>query len=413
MAIKIRCQLSKTKGLSKILYFYGLDYSVVVHPTIHGEPILTSQAFYYLEHLECVAEVRFENHSDRMSDREIEYLLDNYLFVYSTTDDSSRISTKVTDMKYVVSNNHMYSYYDQGCTEALILDKANDESVIDIETIDSDDNTDFSHWCLIENYSESIIDDYVSQMAKLIDKKAIVKVLPDEDRDGYFGKIKLIECTDGLLDYYQAQKLDYSITPRDIKPNQEYFTLDSSFKHTSELVIPVETIKSTALYNPLLLSYYFSGLKESNPLQGFVGFYNVLEYYFEEAPLLLNKKANIEREQLKCVVELISNESEIYDFISKQEGGYKVQLTKCIKSSSSVSINGFDSDDKDNLITNVANWLYSIRCAVVHSKKTRKGKTTAIFEPYTPESDNLSLAIPLIKWLSIQCVFKDNQLSKV
>ena len=47
------------------------------------------------------------------------------------------------------------------------------------------------HWCLIENYSESIIDEYVSQMAKLIDKKAIVNVLPDEDRDGYFGKIKL------------------------------------------------------------------------------------------------------------------------------------------------------------------------------------------------------------------------------
>ena len=81
MAINLRLQLSEGKGLGKALVFHGLDFNVVVHPTIHGEPLLTSQAFYYLDEMESVAEIRFDNPDDLLNTHELEYIVDNYLFL--------------------------------------------------------------------------------------------------------------------------------------------------------------------------------------------------------------------------------------------------------------------------------------------------------------------------------------------
>ena len=78
MALSVKYQLSKSKGLSKILYCHGLEFTVVIHPTIHGDPILTSQAFYYLDHLECVAEFRFEDPSKKPTNNQVEYLLPSF-----------------------------------------------------------------------------------------------------------------------------------------------------------------------------------------------------------------------------------------------------------------------------------------------------------------------------------------------
>lgn len=63
------------------------------------------------------------------------------------------------------------------------------------------------------------------------------------------------------------------------------------------------------------------------------------------------------------------------------------------------------------LVTNISDWLYKIRCAVVHSKKSRRGQTEAIFEPYSDEADNIQAALSVIKWLSQKCILKDNELT--
>ena len=84
-------------------------------------------------------------------------------------------------------------------------------------------------------------------------------------------------------------------------PNQEEIILKAQYENGIDVYLPVETVHLDKLYNPILLSYYFSGLKEVNPLLSFIGFYNVLEYYFEEAPLLIGKKAKFERDQMECV----------------------------------------------------------------------------------------------------------------
>ena len=410
MALNLKFQLSGCKGLSKAIVFHGLELEIVVHPTIHGEPILTAQAFYYLEHLEAVAEVRFENTEERISNIRVEYIIDNYLFAYSKKHDDSRISTKVTEPLYWSEDySQMHLSYDRRSTEALVLDKYNDKSVLSIEPLEENDNTDFCDWCLVKNYSDGIIEEYVSKMNELIHKKILIKVLPTEERDGYFGKMRLLECGDGLLNYHQAQALDSSFSSRDIQQNQKQVVLKPYIDDGQDSYIPVETIHIEKYYSPTLLSYYFSGLKELNPLTSYVGFYNVLEYYFEEAPKLLNQTARSEKEQLRCVILWLKSNAEISAFLNKQGEDFKIKVRNNITTSTQVEIQGFDFDKSADLIEGLSNWLYSIRCSIVHSKKSRKGSPTSIFEPYSEESNNIQFVIPIIKWLAIACLEKDQE----
>src|SRR6478752_6295254 len=82
-------QLTNSRGLGRVVYCQGLEVPVVILPTVHGEPLLTAQAFYYLEELECIARMSTDAISancqviDSELARRCEYIIDNYLFAYS------------------------------------------------------------------------------------------------------------------------------------------------------------------------------------------------------------------------------------------------------------------------------------------------------------------------------------------
>ncbi|HCE2683311.1 hypothetical protein P3489_05970 [Vibrio parahaemolyticus] len=406
MALTISFQLSNSKGLGKIISFKGLGYELTIHPTIHGEPILTSQAFYYLNTLDCIAFLRMTTEQGILRQDQIEYLIDNYLFEYSTINPKSRITTKVDEFVYWKDSTYnLYHHYDQANTGALIVDQGNDPTVIDIQPIDNDAVC-FSDWCIPKNYTGDIVEDYVEKMHSLLDEKVMLFIEPNEHRNGYMGKKRIFKCGEGLLDLYQAERLDRI---RNIKDSDEEFVIKSSFSDAYDVYIPIERVNCERLYNPLLLSFYFSGLNDKNPLNSFVGYYNVLEYYFEEAPNLLGTHAHFEKDQLECVVRLISNHNDIASFMTSLESGVKAKLSQPIATSSSVSINRFKSGSP-NYTKAISAWLYEIRCAVVHSKKTRKGRTTPIFEPYSEEANNIKVALPIVRWLAILCIKKDYEL---
>ncbi len=413
MALNIQFQLSNGRGLGKAIVFHGLKFNVVVHPTIHGQPILTSQAFYYLDQLDSIAEIRFETDKEALRDSEVEYLIDNYLFKYSKLHADSFMTSKVTDPKYWRDDySDMYAEYDHRNTNALVLDKGNDESVLAIRPLDESDDTDLSDWCLVRNYSDIIISQYVSSMSELVHKKMHIEVMPTLERDGYVGKKRILECDAGLLSYYQAQSLDHSFSPRDVQPGQNSIVLKAYSENIADVDIPVETVHLDKVFNPILLSYYFSGLKAVNSLISFVGFYNVLEYYFEEAPIILNVAASNEKKQLKCVIEWLVNDNDISDFFQKNGADFVSQTRKNIETSSTIDIEGFDVGNSANLVTGLAKWLYSIRCAIVHSKKTRSGQDTATFEPYSDEAENIHDAILVVRWLSVACIEKDCEIGR-
>jgi len=404
-SLTIKFQLSNSTGLKKIIHMSGLGYDLIIHPTIHGEPILTSQAFYYLNNLESIANLTINHDMSQLTDNQIEYLIDNYLFEYSTIDLDSKLTTKVTDLVYWRDNVHsLYHNYDKMNTGALIVDKANDDAVIDIQPID--DNTCLSDWCIPKNYTDEIISNYVKSMQALLNKKVMLTMMPNQYKDGYIGKKRIFECSEGLLDLYQAEKLD---NIRRINPEDNDFLLKSSFDDEYDIYLPIENITCEKLYNPLLLSYYFSGLNDKNPLNNYVGYYNVLEYYFEEAPTILGVTARYEREQLKAVIDLLTDNVEINTFFQAQPQPENSIIKNNISTSSSIDIQGLDLT-VSNLVDNLSKWLYDIRCAIVHSKKTRRGQETAIFEPYSEESIHIKIALPIIRWLSILCIKKDYEL---
>lgn len=411
MALNIKLQLANSVGLSELLMFDGLSHKVLVHPTIHGEPLITAQAFYYLEQLESVAEIRFEGGDTALSEQQMVYLVDNYLFEYSKLNNESKMSTKLVEGKYWKFDVcEFYAQYDQRNTEALVVDSLNDESVHWIKSLDPLDNTDFNDWCIVKNYSDPIFQSYLQSMSDLLNKKVSVFITPTDDTSGYIGKLRLLKPDYGLIDYYQAQKID-DLTVRDIKPGCVSVNIKSSMTETAIESIPVRHIRLEKQYSPLLLSYYFSGLKEQNCLLVFIGFYNVLEYYFEEAPTLLGKQAKVEVEQIKCVVELLVTCDDIENFITAQEPSLTAKLRSNIQSSSGIEISRFAPANKTENINELGRWLYEIRCAIVHSKKTRKGKTTAIFEPYSSQSQNVAPALPFLKWLAALCIEKDHELN--
>lgn len=287
MALNVNVQLSSSEGLLEIVVFKGLSHDVVVRPTIHGEPLLTVQPFYYLEQLESVAVIRYKDGEKPLSDQETEYIVDNYLFQYSKINDRSRASTKVSEGKYWIDDvSEIYSPYDQKNTMALVIDALNDPSVHSIKDLEQEDGTDFNDWCVIRNYSDSVFYSYLESMRRFVDKKVFVTVFPTDERDGYIGKARLIKCEGMLIDYYQAQEID-KITARDIQPGSEFLEIHSPSCESATKEIPVRFITHTKKYNPTLLSFYFSGLRESNPLLSFLSYYNVLEYFLKMPQLSL------------------------------------------------------------------------------------------------------------------------------
>ncbi len=389
----------------KVLLFSGLSHQMLVHPIVHGEPVLTAQAFYYLEQLEAVAKVRFESDSDFRTEEEFEYLVDNYLFEYSKINPESRLSFKITEGKFWKNDSYdFYSMADQKDTEVLTLDLLNDKSVHGIEAIDSTDRVDLTNWDIGRNYALEIFEPYQASMVSLLGKKVNVFVSPSENRAGYMGRLRVIKTGYGLITRGQAEHLT-NISLRSITSTSTSIKLAAADVADCCEDLPLERISSSKQYNPVMLSHYFSGLKEHNPLKSYVGFYNVLEYYFEEAPRLLGRPLSNELSQLKCVVELIATAEEVKKFFSSLPTQvYHAIFSDLPTTSGEVIPRIVNAAD---LRQDLARWLYEIRCAVVHSKKTRKGLTAPSFEPYSQSANVVKNTIPIIQWLAVQCIEKD------
>lgn len=405
MAINRLLQLENGIGLSKVVVCSGLNVPAIIHPMVHGEPALTAQAFYYLDHLDTVAQVRFETEQDVLSDDKIEFLIDNYLFEYSKRHPESRMSFKVLEGKFWQDDAHdHYLIADRGLTKVLVADVLNDEAVHSIEAIDPDDTVDLQDWDIGRNYIKDGLDRYIEHVTGVLEKKVMAIIMPSANRDGYMGKMRVVKPELSLIDYDSAMALT-DLSLRQISEQAESVTLGWRGDHS----LPVERIVATKFHNPVMLSHYFSGLHELNPLKSFVGFYNVLEYYFEEAPGILRKDARTEKLQLECVVELLVTDQEVSGFIGSLGAKKLATIKTDLPTTSGIKISRYD--ETAGAGKDLARWLYEIRCAVVHSKKTRKGQLTPAFEPYTAESQALISVTPVIRWLAVKCIEKDSDLN--
>ncbi|MNF77051.1 hypothetical protein D3C85_783690 [compost metagenome] len=401
------CQLHESKGLCKVIYFSGLKFDLIIHPYVYGEPLVTTQSLYFLEDLGSIAKLRVE-HPNTITDNEMEYLIDNYLFKYSLSDDLSKVCAKITTPAFWAPDfSDFYQYHDKRNTRALTLDPYNDDSILEISDIDGSQWA-FSDYCFPKEFINDALSESAIKIKSLFERKILVKIIPNEERDGYFGKLRLLKSDGYLLDYTQAINLDW-IDFYNIKDKAAFSV--KSHLDDSVLELPIQRVDCNKTFSPTLLSYYFSGLRERNVLLSFIGYYNVLEHYFEEASAILGNTNASEKINLRTVVSLITNHSDLYTFITNNKS-LQYDIVKDVETSSGINIKGVVVNDDVSLLADISDWLYTIRCAVVHSKKMRKGKLEAIFEPYTSQSENIVSALVVIKWLSQKCIIKDHELKR-
>lgn len=403
------CQLYESEGIAKIIVFSGLDFDLIIHPYVYGEPLVTLQPVYFLEQLGSIAKLEVE-HPKKISELETEYLIDNYLFEYSLIHDSSRLCSKInTPAFWAPDFSDLYQYHDQRRTRALTLDPLNDDSIISIQDLNGKDWA-FTDYCIPKEFIDDALKESATKILDLHKQKLIAMINVTSERDGYYGKLRLLENEGNLIDFTQAVRFEY-ISEYSLKDKASY-KLSSDIEHENSIELPIERVTATKKYSPTLLSFYFSGLRERNPLISFTGFYNVLEYYLEEAPVILGiQPLRTERENLQKVVELFTDQNELYTKLNSLSSKSKAKLQNDIISSSRVKIKGLRIINRTSLIKDLSDWLYGIRCAVVHSKKSRKGKVEAIFEPYSKEVDNITPALEVIKWLAQKCIIKDSTIS--
>jgi hypothetical protein len=328
MAHHALLQLSGSKGIGRFVLFKGLKYTVLVKPTVYGNPVLSVQGIYFLEQMKCATHVRDE---DALSESELEYILDNYLFEFAKQHPETRMAFRVAEGVFWQDDlSSMYHSADQMLTETLALDQLNDKSVLQIDALDPADNIDLNDWDIGANYAKAVLAEYVENISTLLQKKVLVKVMPSEERDGYFGKLRVVRPQALCIDVFQATALEnvdpssLGATHNDDVPTS--FRLADSATYGCETELVVEKITATKTYAPILLSHFFSGVKETNPLKAYLAYYNILEYYFEEAPTLLSKNARTELEQLKCVMELLTTEAGVAAKLTSIDLIYALQL---------------------------------------------------------------------------------------
>jgi hypothetical protein len=412
MAHHALLQLSGSKDIGRCVLFKGLKCTVLVKPTVYGNPVLSVQGIYFLEQMECVAHVRDE---DELSQSELEYILDNYLFEFAKQHPETHMTFRVAEgMFWQDDLSSMYQSADQMLTETLALDQLNDTSVLQIDALDPADNIDLNDWDIGVNYAKAVLAEYVENISTLLQKKVLVKVTPSEERDGYFGKLRVVRPQAPYIDVFQATALEnvdpssLGATHNDDVPTS--LRLSDSATYGCETELDVEKITATKTYAPILLSHFFSGVKETNPLKAYLAYYNILEYYFEEAPALLSKNARTELEQLKCVMELLTTEADVAAKLTSIDPDIRFAIASPLLPSVGPAILGVDLA-QPSLRGEFARWLYEIRCAVVHSKKTRRGSPASGFEPYTEAAKSASVGIEIVRWLAILCIEKDHDLA--
>jgi len=400
--------------MKKVVSFEGLEFPIVIAPTLHGEPLLTTQAFYYLSQLESAVRIRFEkrksipkHNSTKELERRFEYIIDNYLFEYSKKHPQEQITSKVTDLKYWENDMLTYQGYDENKTLALALDVYNDKSVVELSDDDLPTKNHWNDWCLVSNYTSEYIATYVNSMQSVLNKTVRVET-KDHDELGT-GKfvLPLVQVDEGILTYYQANMLEV-LQPHRLDIKNSFVLVSRGIKSDSDFILPLEEIRTEKYYDADLLSYYFAAVREHLPISKFRCFYNVLEYFFEEAPKKLGEQAKNERKQISCVVRWVASPGSIMKFIDLQGESYSKQLKRDLITSSGTKIKAV-TISATNAEQRISELLYAIRCAIVHSKKTRKGSVEARIVPYSEDEKIAELVVPIIQHLAILCIEKDSE----
>ena len=405
MASNLSFPLTNSRGLGKVVFFNGLKFPIVVTPSIMGEPMITAQPFYFLDRLESEAKWRFPSGQDVPSEREIEYVTDNYLYEYSKKHPDSKLTSKTFECIYWRDDpDDHYFHYDWRDTRCLVLDTLNDPSIVECSYQDHPNKGHVYDWCLIRPYCEEALEEYREKLRRAMEISVFVKT----DRHPSLGTgettLPIIVVDGGLLTLDQVKMFEV-VEPDAPNPNSPFYRVHRGMPSESNFSILQEVIQTSKYFDEQLLAYYFSAVRDTSPVSQFKNYYNVLEYFFEEAPKLLGIAAPTERLQVESVLRWAVAPLDLLNRILSLPVQTLSRITQPRNTSSGEVVAGVNLSAPD-LILEFAVHIYALRNACIHSKKTRKGAATPRIAPSTAEEEILSDEMPIIRWLSTQCIEK-------
>lgn len=409
MGINYDFQLTNSMGLGKIVFFSGLQFPMVISPSLIGEPLLTAQAFYFLERLECVARVKFES-SDDMPTAEseeelmqkIEYVMDNYLFAYSRMHPESKITSKPNEFIFW-HDDPLYHYfeYDWRMTQCLVLDGANDESIELCRDDEHDATESWEDWLLFNCYFLPIHEEYRKRLEDAMKHTVTVRTQEHTSLETGDYHLPIIKMRSKPLSLEQVRMFEV-VYPGN-KTDSSYHRVNRGIPTPDDLEIPKEELIVTSYHDSHLLSYYFCALRDHDPISQFKNLYNVLEYFFDDAPTILGVTANRESEQLDAVVRCAISAFDLKSEIMALGSRYLNKVCSPRLTSSDETIRSLDISAPD-IIKAYSSRLYEIRNACLHSKKTRRGRKEARIVPATEDESIVADELTLLMWLASQCI---------
>lgn len=413
MAVDVDLALTNARGLKKIIFFSGLDFPMVIVPSLLGEPMLTSQAFYFMERMDSIARFYFEdarllpNVPEEEFARTLEYLIDNYLFEYSKKYRDSKLSSKVTEYVYTrVDPDSYYHEYDWGLTSCLIADTSNDPSIEECSDVNHLTKDDWLDWCLFNNYFQEIYQRYVDELHAAMQNRVIVKTKNHPTLGTAISSLPIVTNVSTPLILEQAMMFEV-VNPNRYDSSSSTYNVSRGRPSPLDITLPQETITANKKHSAELLSYYFCALRDQSPISQFKNYYNVLEYFFEDAPRILGRTARVELDQIKAVVEWSVDQTQLSNEINASGSRIVSEIIRAQVTSSGETIPPINLSSSD-IRGEYASRLYSIRNACFHSKRTRRGRTEPRIVPATDDERIIRNELPVLQWIAIQCIEKQS-----
>ncbi|MCD4732114.1 MAG: hypothetical protein K8R74_16015, partial [Bacteroidales bacterium] len=219
--------------------------------------------------------------------------------------------------------------------------------------------------------------------------------------------LPLVKPNPTILNFHQAEMFEV-VSTRDFNEKNDYYEVNRGLSDEDNLKIVQEVIEAKNYHDRELLSYFFSALRDKSPITQFRNLYNVLEFFFEEAPRKLGIRVRSERQMIAAVFAWAIPANELYEFLISLPDNVLSALSVQQTTSSGITIEGINIDST-NLIQETSERVYEIRNACMHSKKTRRGLTTARFVPTSKEENILKNEYWLMHWLAIKVIEKDTE----
>jgi len=383
--------LTHSKGFKTIIKFTGLDCPFRIIPSLPSQlNFFTRQPYYFLEDIEAIGCLDFP-YGWNKDPKDTMAIADNYLFQYSLRNPESRLTARSYEaapyQPWKVDENKEYLRVDNDHIEfrepSLISEMESHELVF-----------------FYRQRSEVGVDgEVIRPFNELYEvcREGFEKFLESKSSEG---KIRLnsVPYAAGELEAFFFIDLPHNTSKEEVVEIFKSYGIDES------KFLPFEFIECHEKYNQTLLEFYFAALRDVSPLTEFKNYYNIIEYFFEEAAIQ-KLKADLKLElcgrmselptcsDLSSLKDLLKNKIDVSDMdigdYSKEMNQMRMVLKQYVRSHEiscfllnlnsgqrnhfKKALPGFDLKPLNHgdscLVDLAAERIYQIRNGIFHSKK--------------------------------------------